>query len=337
MTRDSKPDRPRRPDGPRTARGAKSANAPTQSAFEGDRIAKVLARAGVCSRREAEGYIEAGRVSVNGRKLTSPAFNVTARDRISVDGKPLAEPDPPRLWRFHKTAGLVTTTRDPQGRPTIFQKLPAGLPRLNTVGRLDINTEGLLLLTNDGGLKRLLELPSTGWQRRYRVRAFDGQKGGKNDRILEEKLAALKQGITIDDIHYRGIDATMERRVGGNVWISMALREGKNREIKRVLEHLDLQVNRLIRLSFGPFQLGQMAEGTIEEVPRRVLRQQLGKNWHALADGVPDTKPMGGDKRPGTANRSENLAGRRATDKKPDDKKTGNRQSKRKRDADNRR
>jgi 23S rRNA pseudouridine2605 synthase len=248
------------------------------SQFEGDRIAKVLARAGVCSRRDAERMVADGRIAVNGRRLDTPAFNVTAKDKITVDGKPVAEPDPPRLWRYHKPAGLVTTARDPQGRDTVFQKLPASLPRVNAVGRLDINTEGLLLLTNDGGMKRLLELPSTGWLRRYRVRAF-----GKAD---EAKLKELKHGITIDGVNYKSIDATLERQQGGNVWLSMALREGKNREIKRVLEALDLKVNRLLRLSFGPFQLGQLDEGKVEEVPRRVLRQQLGKNWQSIVDGT---------------------------------------------------
>ena len=248
------------------------------SAFAGDRISKVMARAGVCSRRDAERMIADGRVAVNGRRLDTPAFNVTADDKITVDGKPIGEPDPPRLWRYHKPAGLVTTARDPQGRDTVFQKLPASLPRVNAVGRLDINTEGLLLLTNDGGMKRFLELPSTGWLRRYRVRAF-----GKAD---EAKLRDLKHGITIDGINYKSIDASLERVQGGNVWLTMALREGKNREIKRVLEALDLKVNRLIRLSFGPFQLGQLEAGKVEEVPRRVLRQQLGKNWQAIVDGT---------------------------------------------------
>ncbi len=249
-----------------------------KSAFEGDRIAKVLARAGVCSRRDAERYIADGRVAVNGRRLDTPAFNVTQKDNITVDGKPLAEPDPPRLWRYHKPAGLVTTNRDPQGRETVFQKLPPSLPRVNTVGRLDINTEGLLLLTNDGGMKRFLELPSTGWLRRYRVRAF-----GKAD---EARLQGLKRGIEIDGVRYRSIEASLERVQGGNVWLTMALREGKNREIKKVLEALELKVNRLIRLSFGPFQLGQLESGKVEEVPRRVLRQQLGKNWQAIVDGT---------------------------------------------------
>jgi 23S rRNA pseudouridine2605 synthase len=223
-------------------------------------------------------------VAVNGRHLDTPALNVTPNDNITVDGKPVGEPDPPRLWRYHKPAGLVTTNRDPQGRETVFQKLPASLPRVNAVGRLDINTEGLLLLTNDGGMKRFLELPSTGWLRRYRVRAF-----GKAD---EARLVALKKGIEIDGVNYRSIEATLERVQGGNVWLTMALREGKNREIKKVLEALDLKVNRLIRLSFGPFQLGQLDSGRVEEVPRRVLRQQLGKNWQAIVDG---TIPKGGD------------------------------------------
>ena len=248
------------------------------SSYAGDRIAKVLARAGVCSRRDAERMIGDGRVTVNGRRLDTPAFNVTADDKIAVDGKPVGEPDPPRLWRYHKPAGLVTTARDPQGRDTVFQKLPPSLPRVNAVGRLDINTEGLLLLTNDGGMKRFLELPSTGWLRRYRVRAF-----GKAD---EGKLRDLKHGITVDGVVYKSIDAELERVQGGNVWLTMALREGKNREIKRVLEALDLKVNRLIRLSFGPFQLGQLEAGKVEEVPRRVLRQQLGKNWQAIVDGT---------------------------------------------------
>lgn len=254
------------------------------SDYAGERIAKVLARVGVASRRDAEKMIADGRVSVNGRKLNTPAFNVTDKDHISVDGKPIGEADPPRLWRYYKAAGLVTTERDPDGRPTVFQKLPAGLPRLNSVGRLDINTEGLLLFTNDGGLKRYLELPSTGWLRRYRVRAFDGQKGKVDDKRLISQLEALKDGISVDGVNYKSIEASLERRVGGNVWITMSLREGKNREIKKVLEHLNLKVNRLIRLSFGPFQLGQLEEGKIEEVPRRILRQQLGKQWHELID-----------------------------------------------------
>ncbi|MGC6534194.1 MAG: pseudouridine synthase [Parvibaculales bacterium] len=264
------------------------------SQFAGDRISKVLARAGVCSRRDAERMIADGRVAVNGRRLDTPAFNVTADDKITVDGKPVGEPDPPRLWRYHKPAGLVTTARDPQGRDTVFQKLPASLPRVNAVGRLDINTEGLLLLTNDGGMKRFLELPSTGWLRRYRVRAFG--------RVDEGKLRDLKHGITIDGVNYKSIDAQLERVQGGNAWLNIALREGKNREIKRVLEALDLKVNRLIRLSFGPFQLGQLEARKVEEVPRRVLRQQLGKNWQAIVDGTvskqEERNPEGAERAP---------------------------------------
>jgi len=246
----------------------------------GERIAKVIARAGLCSRRQAEQWVEAGRVQVNGRKISSPALNVTPQHIVLVDGKPLVAPDPPRLWRYHKPVGLVTTEHDPQGRPTIYSKLPKDLPRVLTVGRLDMNTEGLLLLTNDGNLKRYLELPDTGWQRRYRVRAYG--------RPNEASLVALKKGITIDGIDYRSIDAQFERQQGGNAWLTVSLREGKNREVKRVLEHIGLQVNRLIRLSFGPFQLGQLDEGGVEEVPRKVLRQQLGAKWAQFAEGYAD-------------------------------------------------
>lgn len=294
------------------------------SQFEGDRIAKVMARAGVCSRRDAERMIADGRVSVNGRRLDTPAFNVTPDDKIAVDGKPVGEPDPPRLWRYHKAAGLVTTERDPEGRPTVFQKLPAGMPRINAVGRLDINTEGLLLLTNDGGMKRYLELPSTGWLRRYRVRAF-----GRAD---EAKLASLKHGITIDGVNYKSIDATLDSKQGGNVWLTMALREGKNREIKKVLEALDLKVNRLIRLSFGPFQLGQLEAGKVEEVPRRVLRQQLGKNWQSIVDGTVTKQEEGdrGDKSDTKSDYKPDRNHKRKTDFKADratDKKPGGRPS----------
>lgn len=298
----------------------------SSSQFAGDRIAKVLARAGICSRRDAERMVADGRVSVNGRRLDTPAFNVTPDDKIAVDGKPVGEPDPPRLWRYHKAAGLVTTERDPDGRPTVFQKLPAGLPRINAVGRLDINTEGLLLLTNDGGMKRYLELPSTGWLRRYRVRAF-----GRAD---EAKLASLKHGITIDGVNYKSIEVSLDSKQGGNVWLTMALREGKNREIKKVLEALDLKVNRLIRLSFGPFQLGQLEAGKVEEVPRRVLRQQLGKNWQSIVDGTvtkqeeyePSDKPNEG--RGPRPKRKTDFKADRATDKKRGGKPSGQRSGK---------
>src|SRR5271165_520737 len=235
---------------------------------EGSRIAKVMARAGLCSRREAETWIAAGRVTVNGKVLESPAYNVTDEDDVRVDGQRLAAPERTRLFLFHKVRGLVTTARDPEGRPTIFDALPPDLPRLVAVGRLDINTEGLMLLTNDGGLARVLELPSTGWLRSYRVRA--------HGHIDQPQLDALSNGITIDGIDYAGIEARLDREQGSNAWITMGLREGKNREIKKVLEHLGLAVNRLIRISFGPFELGDLAEGEVAEVRTRVLRDQLG-------------------------------------------------------------
>jgi 23S rRNA pseudouridine2605 synthase len=242
--------------------------APPNSAREGQRIAKVMARAGLCSRRDAEAWILEGRVSVNGKVLDSPAFNVSAEDDVRVDGQRLTEPERTRLFLFHKPRGLVTTARDPEGRPTIFDALPEDLPRVVAVGRLDINTEGLILLTNDGGLARVLELPATGWLRRYRVRAHGA--------IDQARLDALREGVTIDGVNYAGIEARLEREQGSNVWMTMGLREGKNREIKRVLEHLGLSVNRLIRVSFGPFELGDLAEGEVAEVRTRVLRDQLG-------------------------------------------------------------
>ena len=240
-----------------------------------ERIAKVMARAGVASRREAEGLIEAGQVTVNGAKISSPALNVTPQDRISVNGKPLPARERTRLFMFHKPSGLVTTSADTHGRPTIFGGLPENLPRLISVGRLDLNTEGLLLLTNDGGLSRALELPATGWLRRYRVRA--------HGRVTQAQLDALKNGITVDGINYGAIEALLEREQGANVWLSFAMREGKNREIRNVLRELGLQVNRLIRISYGPFQLGELPSGAVEEVKTRVLREQLGERLVALS------------------------------------------------------
>ena len=233
-----------------------------------ERIAKVLARAGVCSRRDAERWVAAGRVAVDGHVLTTAAVVVTPENDVRVDGKPLPAPDRPRLWRYHKPAGLVTTHRDEKGRPTVFDALPEGLPRLISIGRLDLNSEGLLLLTNDGALARRLELPSTGWIRRYKVRVHGG--------VEPERLAALAGGVRIDGISYGPIRAGLERRQGSNAWIAMALREGKHREVRRVLEHLGLQVTRLIRLSYGPFQLGNLARGAVDEVPKKVLAEQLG-------------------------------------------------------------
>jgi 23S rRNA pseudouridine2605 synthase len=233
-----------------------------------ERIAKVLARAGVCSRRDAERWVAAGRVAVDGHVLTTAAVVVTAGSDVRVDGKPLPAPDRPRLWRYHKPAGLVTTHRDEKGRPTVFDALPKELPRLISIGRLDLNSEGLLLLTNDGALARRLELPSTGWIRRYKVRV--------HGEVEPERLAALAGGVTIDGISYGPIRASLERRQGSNAWIAMGLREGKHREVRRVLEHLGLQVTRLIRLSYGPFQLGNLARGAVDEVPKKVLAEQLG-------------------------------------------------------------
>lgn len=234
----------------------------------GDRIAKVLARSGVCSRREAERWIEAGRISVNGEVLTSPALNVTGKDVILVDGKPLPKKEPMRAWRYNKPRGLVTTHNDPEGRPTVFDNLPDDLPRVVSVGRLDINTEGLLLLTNDGELSRLLELPSTGWVRRYRVRVF-----GK---VTQAELDRLKKGIVVEGVRYQATEAMMQRQANDNSWILIGLREGKNREVKRMMEHLGLKVSRLIRMSYGPFQLGNLPSGEVEEIQTRSLHEQLG-------------------------------------------------------------
>jgi 23S rRNA pseudouridine2605 synthase len=241
----------------------------------GERIAKVIARAGLASRREAEAWIAAGRVAVNGKLVASPALNVETRDRIEVDGQPLPMRERTRLFLYHKQRGLLTTHADPGGRPTIFSVLPKDLPRLISVGRLDLNTEGLLLLTNDGGLARALELPATGWLRRYRVRAHGS--------VAQAQLDALRRGITIDGVRYGEIEATVDRPQGSNVWLTFAIREGKNREVKNVLGHLGLAVNRLIRVSFGPFRLGDLPEGAIEEVKTRTLRDQLGDRIAALA------------------------------------------------------
>jgi 23S rRNA pseudouridine2605 synthase len=234
----------------------------------GQRIAKVIARAGLTSRREAEAWVAAGRVAVNGTIIASPAIDVTGADRITVDGQPLPARERTRLFLYHKPRRLMTTHADPQGRPTIFQNLPRDLPRLISVGRLDFNTEGLLLLTNDGALARLLELPATGWLRRYRVRAHGA--------ITQPQLDGLRGGLSIDGIHYGPIDASVDRQQGSNVWLTLGIREGKNREVRNVLGHLGLSVTRLIRVSVGPFQLGELDEGQVEEVRTRVLREQLG-------------------------------------------------------------
>ncbi|WP_340109522.1 pseudouridine synthase [Pikeienuella sp. HZG-20] len=249
----------------------------------GERIAKRLARAGIASRREAERMIVAGRVRVNGRRIESPALNVGPGDRIEVDGAEIGEAEPPRLWRYHKPAGLVTTERDEKGRATVFERLPEELPRVMSVGRLDLNSEGLLLLTNDGELKRRLELPATGWTRRYRARA--------HGRIDEAGLEPLRRGVVIDGERFQPMTVEIERVQGANLWIALALKEGRNREVRRALEAVGLVVNRLIRISYGPFQLGDLAVGAVEEVRAKVLRDQLGlkRDPDALRSPTPKT------------------------------------------------
>ncbi len=235
----------------------------------GERIAKFLARAGVASRREAEKLIEQGIVTVNGEVLTTPAFKVTPDMDIRVDGARIGKPGPPRLWRYHKPDGLVTTHKDPQGRKTVFEALEGRLPRVISVGRLDLTTEGLLLLTNSGELSRRLELPSSGWARRYRVRAFG--------RVRQNQLDKLKDGVTIDGVHYGPVRAQLDQQQGGNVWVTLSINEGKNREVRTLMRHLDLQVNRLIRTAYGPFQLGKLRKNDIEEISGKQMREQLGK------------------------------------------------------------
>ncbi|MBV1704983.1 MAG: pseudouridine synthase, partial [Hyphomicrobiales bacterium] len=252
----------------------------------GERIAKVVSRAGLASRRDAEEWIVQGRVTVNGRVINSPALDVTASDVVTVDGTPLPPRERTRLFLYHKPRGLMTTHADPEGRPTVFDNLPEGLPRLISVGRLDFNTEGLLLLTNDGGLARALELPDTGWLRRYRVRA--------HGEVTQGQLDALKSGVEVDGVKYGPIEATLERDQGANVWLVFAIREGKNREVRNVMAHLGLEVNRLIRVSYGPFQLAELAEGAVEEVKTRVLREQLGEKIATLA-GADFNRPMPGE------------------------------------------
>ena len=233
-----------------------------------ERVAKVIARAGLCSRREAERWIGEGRVTVAGAVITTPALSVSAADAITVDGRPLPKPQQARLWRYHKPPGLLTTYRDPQRRPTVFDRLPEDLGRVIAVGRLDMSSEGLLLLTNDGALARWISLPATGWLRRYRVRAF-GQ-------VNEDALAGLRSGITVDAVSYGPIEARVAEQKSANVWLDVALREGKNREVRIVLEHLGLKVNRLIRVAYGPFQLGNLPRGEVRSVPQKVLLEQLG-------------------------------------------------------------
>jgi 23S rRNA pseudouridine2605 synthase len=267
----------------------------------GERVAKALARAGVASRRDVERLIAAGRVALNGQVLTTPAVKVEPGDILTVDGEVVNEPEPARLFRYHKPVGLVTSHKDPQGRPTVFAALPPGLPRLISVGRLDLNSEGLLLLTNDGGLARALELPETAILRRYRARA--------HGRITQEKLDTLKNGITVEGVRYGPIEARLDKAKegpqGANVWISVTLTEGKNREVRRVLEALGLKVNRLIRLAYGPFALGTLEVGELEEVGPRVIREQLAA--HIDPANLPK-----GDRTQWTAPKRPAGAGRRA-------------------------
>lgn len=242
----------------------------TKSAFEGERIAKRMARSGICSRRDAEKLIEAGRVTVDGKVLTSPAFNVTPEHIVKVDGKLLEPPDEPRVWRFHKATGTITTSRDPQGRPTVFEKLPPEMPRVVSIGRLDFNTEGLLLLTNDGELARHMELPANAWLRHYRVRVYG--------EIDPARLKSVEKGVTISGIKYEAVKIKIEteKEDGTNHWLAVVIREGKNREVRKIMDYLGLQVTRLIRVAFGPFPLGKLPRGGIEEIPRRVLHEALG-------------------------------------------------------------
>jgi 23S rRNA pseudouridine2605 synthase len=274
------------------------------------RIAKALARAGLCSRREAERWIAEGRVAVNGEVLASPARDVGPRDQILVDGNELPVTEPPRLWRYHKPRGLVTTHRDPQGRKTVFSTLPEHLPRVVSVGRLDVNTEGLLLLTNDGGLARHLELPATGWLRRYRVRAHGA--------VTQEALDKLKAGVQVGGVRYGPVEATLDKVQGSNVWLSIGLREGKNREVRTILDHLGLTVNRLIRISFGPFQLRELEPGGVEAVKRRVLIEQLGQRVAAELGLVEEKEEKGqatAGERHGKAHKTAGNAGEKRTAK----------------------
>lgn len=246
------------------------------SEFDGERIAKVIARAGICSRRDAERLIGEGRVKLNGKLLASAATNVTDRDVILIDGQPLPQKEATKLWRYHKPGGLVVSNHDPEGRPTVFDKLRQQLPRVVSIGRLDINTEGLLLLTNDGELARFLELPATGWTRKYRVRAFG--------HVDAAALKKLENGVEVEGVRYGPIEAQIERVQGDNTWLTIAIKEGKNREVKRICEHLGLQVNRLIRTAFGPFQLGELPRGGIEEVPTRAMKSSIGEKFFKKED-----------------------------------------------------
>ena len=294
-----------------------------KSAPKGERIAKVIARAGLCSRRDAEAWILAGRVTVDGRALASPAATVTAESRIEVDGEPLRAAEVARLFRYHKPRGEITTARDPQGRTTVFDHLPPALGRLQAVGRLDINSEGLLLLTNDGAMKRQLELPSSGWLRKYRVRV--------QGRVRPERLAALAKGLTVEGVDYGPVEASLDRQSGTNAWLTVGLREGKNREVRKICAHLGLAVNRLIRIAYGPFSLGKLPKRALDEVEPARLRQALGLEDRAKkARGKGFAKPKPKPNRPGSRRgfkhqreaAADKAAGRAPAPKKTAAKKT---------------
>ncbi|MBA3911859.1 MAG: pseudouridine synthase [Rhodobacter sp.] len=279
------------------------ATATPEKTAEGERIAKVLSRAGIASRREAERLIELGEVSVNGKVITSPALNVTAADKITVRGEPVGAPEPARLWLYYKPEGLVTSASDEKGRDTVFDHLPEDMPRVMSVGRLDLNSEGLLLLTNDGALKRRLELPSTGWLRKYRVRV----KGNPT----EPEIEPLRKGITIDGERFQPMEVKIDRHQGANAWLTVGLREGKNREIRRAMDHIGVTVNRLIRVSYGPFRLNELEPGEVEEVRPKVLREQLGIAQEPETPTLrrADRRPAGADARP--ASREKGVGGAR--------------------------
>lgn len=280
-----------------------------EAAPEGDRIAKVLSRAGVASRRDAERMIAAGEVAVNGKVIDSPALNVGPKDRITVNGKPLAPPEPARLWLYYKPEGLVTSAADEKGRDTVFDHLPEDMPRVMSVGRLDLNSEGLLLLTNDGELKRRLELPSTGWLRKYRVRV----KGNPTDPDLDP----LRRGITIDGEHFQPMQVVLDRVQGANAWLTVGLREGRNREIRRAMTAIGLTVNRLIRISYGPFRLNELQPGEVEEVRAKVLRDQLGVTGDAADAPVGRPAPRGGKPVVRTTGRTDDDAPRTTRGARP--------------------
>jgi 23S rRNA pseudouridine2605 synthase len=239
----------------------------SETVDRGERIAKWLARAGVASRRDSEKLLAEGRIKLNGAPVTHPATFIQPGDIVQVNGAVVDAPDRARLWRYHKPDGLVTTHRDPDGRPTVFERLPEGLPRVVSVGRLDLNSEGLLLLTNDGTLSRRLELPANGWTRRYRVRV--------HGTVEPRALASLADGVVVEGVRYAGIEAAIDAKSGSNTWLSVSLNEGRNREIRRVMTHLGLQVTRLIRVAYGPFQLGNLPRGAVDEITNKVLREQL--------------------------------------------------------------